>query len=227
MIRVRDDDILVPSREWPDPFKRFSRIHRWIAEVPEHFVHVPAILTEEIQQFPQCIEYVKSEAKAGRMILELHGFHHEIDYQRRSVEDCADDLEKAMSWMNKHLDVVPKIWYTPKGAGRFPLREYHTQDKFDELTAQAKIMREAAARFNLEVVSEFDNKMEGRDGVCRHLMDGRSVEALSNTRKIANGNKEISTHWWSRGIRLKRVIEAVKHGSWANAMRIEPELFND
>jgi len=227
MIRVRDDDILVPSREWPDPFKRFRQIHRWIAEVPEHFVHVPAILTEEIQQFPQCIEYVKEEVKAGRMIAELHGFHHEIDYQRRSVNDCFSDLDKAINWMVKHLESRPNIWYTPKGAGRYPLREYHIEEKFNELTAQADRMREAAARLGLEVVSEFDNKMEGRDGICRHLMDGRSLDAISNSRNIEGGHKEISTHWWSRGIRLKRVIVAVKHGSWAKAMDIEPEFFRD
>jgi len=227
MIRVRNDDILVSSSDWPDPVKRFRQIHRWISEAPEHLIHIPAILCSEIQQFPTCIEYIKEETKAGRMIPELHGFHHEIDYTARSIEECVTDLEKAINWMVKHLEVRPKTWYTPRCAGRYPRREFHTKEKYEALVAQADRMRAAADFMKLEVVSEFDNKLEGRDGVCRHLKDGRSLEAISNSRKIADGHKEISTHWWSRGIRLKRVIEAIKHGSWDNAMKIEPELFRD
>jgi len=208
MIRVRNDDVLVSSSDWTNPLERFSKIHRWVSEVPEHFIHVPAILTTEIQQFPDCIEFIKSETKAGRMVPELHGFHHEIDYRTRSYADCVKDLDKAVEWMDKNLGVRPTIWYTPRGGDHPP-------------------MREAAATLSLEFVSAFDNKLEGRNGICRHLMDGRSWEAVSNSRIIPNGHKEIGIHWWSRGMRLKRVIEAVRHGSWANAEKISPELFSD
>ena len=227
-IRVRDDDVLVTSRDWPDPFKRFTRVHRWIAEVPEHFIHVPAILVTEIQPFSECIEFVRSETKAGRMFPELHGLHHEINYQFRSLEDVSSDLKISVDWMIAHLDVRPKIWYTPKGAGLYPHpRAILPDEKKEQLIRQADTMRAAASQLNLEVVSEYDNKMHGENGICRHLMDGRSIDAISNSRKIEGGHKEISVHWWERGIRLKRVLEAVKHGSWANAMIIEPELFRD
>lgn len=227
-VRIRNDDVLVSSRDWKDrEFERFSRVHKWIAEVPDHFIHVPTILTTEIQQFPECIEFIKNEARAKRMLPELHGFHHEIDYQHRSIEDITSDLDQAVNWMIKHLDVRPKIWYTPRCAGQYPHPKATniSQEKRDQLTAQADRMRAAAETLQLEVVSEYDNKLSGDNGVCRHLMDGRSIDALSNSRKIEGGHKEWSVHWWERGVRLKRCIEAVKWGSWEDAKKQEPELF--
>jgi len=199
-VRVRNDDVLVGSSSWPDPFKRFSQIHRWIIDASAHMIHVPAILTEEIQAFPQCIEYIKGEAKAGRMVPELHGFHHEIDYRTRSYKDCCEDLEKAIGWMVTNIGVTPTVWYTPR-------------------CADHPNMREAANKFNLQFVASFMNKLEGRYGVVQRLRDKAPIEFLDGI--------EISCHWWSSGLRLKRVIEAVKCGSWLEASKQNRELFND
>jgi hypothetical protein len=198
-VRVRDDDVLVGSSSWADPLKRFSQIHRWIAEVPDKFIHVPAILTTEIQQFPEAIEYIKSETKAGRMLPELHGFHHEIDYRTRSIEECVSDLDKGIDWMIKNLDVRPKRWYTPRGAD-------HSN------------MRAASEFMNIEFISAFDNKLSGRYGVVQRLRDGADIKFLEGL--------EISCHWWEGGMRLKRVIEAVRYGSWAKAAELDKELFS-
>src|SRR3972149_905580 len=54
-IRIRDDDVLVPSRQWPDSVKRFKGFHNIITQDPKHFLHVATILVTEIQQFPEIL----------------------------------------------------------------------------------------------------------------------------------------------------------------------------
>ena len=58
MIQIRNDDVLLTSRGWPDPVKRIKQLHSWVAEFPEHVIHVPAILVAEIQKFPEAVEFV-------------------------------------------------------------------------------------------------------------------------------------------------------------------------
>ena len=210
MIRVRDDDCLVTSSSWPDPFKRFRRVHNWISEIPNEMIHVPAILCTEIQQFPDCVKYIKNETRASRMLPELHGFQHEIDYRNRSYEDCCADLEKSIEWMATNLDVIPTVWYTPRCASHQP-------------------MKEAAARYGLEFVDTFKNPLEGRNGVVQFLKDGGQLpkDAEPGRYHATRGTCfEISMHWWSYGLRLKRVVEVIKHGSWAKAAELNKELFN-
>jgi hypothetical protein len=133
MIYIRDDDVLMPSSGIQDPFKKFRRIQNWLKEVPQHFMHVPAILVTEIQQFPKCIDFVREETKEGRMEPELHGYEH-IDYGRLTLNEVKNHLEMSLEWMKEEFEVVPKKWYTPWGGHN-------------------GTMEEAAHSFNLEMVT--------------------------------------------------------------------------
>src|SRR3990167_5839336 len=80
MIRMRDDDVLVPSSSWKDVFGRFRQVHAWIVDCPQ-MIHVPTLITEELSDFPECVEYIKFETRLGRMAPELHGALH-VDYAK-------------------------------------------------------------------------------------------------------------------------------------------------
>jgi hypothetical protein len=199
MIYVRDDDVLLPSSSYDNPFGRFKQIHEWITEC-DKFMHVPAILTTEIQEFPECIEYIKEETKAGRMRPELHGVQH-IDYGKLSTTTTMEHLHAGSEWMREHLGIEPTVWYTPWGAS-----QPHLHKAADQM------------QFKLVDCSQI-NKMQGRYGICQRLKDGHDISFLEE--------QEIFMHWWEGGARLKRIIESVKHGSWIEAKKQNRQLFRD
>ncbi|KKK60169.1 hypothetical protein LCGC14_3027040, partial [marine sediment metagenome] len=83
---------------------------------------------------------------------------------------------------------------------------------------RGKHIRGAAAAVGLEMVTCAKiNKMTGRYGVIRQLMDGHSLDYLDGD--------EIFMHWWEGGARLKRIIEVAKHGSWDEAAKHNKKLF--
>lgn len=115
MIRVRDDDVLLRSRGWPEPNKRFIAVHEKILKGNGKFIHVPTILCKTIQEWPHIIEYIKDETTAKRMMPELHGWEH-IDYiNQLSLEEAKGNLLRCKDWMHENLGIVPKRWYTPWG----------------------------------------------------------------------------------------------------------------
>jgi len=116
-IRIRDDDVLVPSRQWPDSVKRFKGFHNIITQDPKHFLHVATILVTEIQQFPEILPFLRDEMNAGRIELQLHGLKH-IDYGQVREHLVVEDLQYSKQWMLDHLGVLPKKWYTPWGASQ-------------------------------------------------------------------------------------------------------------
>lgn len=192
-IRVRDDDVLLPSSSTDDPFGKFSKVHRWICEVPDHVMHVPTILVTEIQQFPQAIEYIRTETAEGRMEPQLHGLEH-IDYGKLDYQEVCNHLNICRDWMINNLGVNPTRFMTPWGASQ------------PHLHAAA-----AACDYELVDCSRI-HKLAGRNGVVDRLRSGESPDYLEND--------EIFLHWWESGLRLKRVLETIKHGSWAEAERV-------
>lgn len=196
-IQIRDDDVLLPSSSWDNPFGRFRQVHEWIIDC-DKFMHIPAILTTEIQEFPECIEYIKTETRAGRMQPQLHGVEH-IDYGAESQVEVELMLYQGSQWMIENLDVEPTRWFTPWGASQ------------EHLWAAADNMQ-----FELVDCSQI-NKLQGRYGICRRLEDGHDPSFMEG--------KELFLHWWEGGARLKRIIESVKHGSWNEAKKHNKELF--
>ena len=194
MIYVRNDDILLNSSSWTRPFLRFKEIHEWICAVPDKVLHVPTILTTEIQQFPEAIEYIREETKAKRMRPQLHGLEH-IDYGKLSLGEIVSHLQRSKGWMLKELHVLPTNWYTPWGSGDAPGQEH---------------LWEAAEIENLQLITTKNiNKMNGRYGVAQMLREGH------HPIKFLDG-KEIFMHWWERGERLKRILNAIKAEKWVD-----------
>lgn len=196
MIYVRNDDILLSSSDWGNPFLRFKEIHEWILAVKKHPVmHIPTILTTEIQAYPECIEYIREETAQGRMQPQLHGVRH-IDPGTFGYEGLMDQLKIGREWIQKNLGYTPTRYYTPWGAGEAVGQEW---------------MWKAAAKCNFVMVTCSDiNKLNGRFGMVQQLKDGHDPI------KFLEG-KEIFMHWWQRGQRLQRVLQAIEAGSWEAA----------
>ena len=91
MIRVRDDDVLLPSSSYGCELGRLKQIHEWICEVPDKMIHVPTILVLEIQEFPEAIEWVRQETAEGRMLPEIHPLSHK-DYASLTEKQIQAEL---------------------------------------------------------------------------------------------------------------------------------------
>ena len=188
MIRVRNDDVLRKSGDWVNrEVERLKRIHSWISEFPDDFVHVPTIVTNEIVGFPEAVDFVCEETQKGLMVPEVHGLEH-VDYCSLSPQRVIDDLSQCLEWFDKMGLPVPTRFYTPWGG-------------WNQRTA------DAAATLGLTTVGVDTNWT--LEAVCARLGAGGSIENI-------HGN-EVLLHWWNRGIRLKRLAMTVKHGSWAAA----------
>jgi hypothetical protein len=188
MIRVRDDDVLRPSSDWKDrEVERLKRIHSWITEFPNDFIHVPAIVVNEIQLYPAAVDFVAEETAAGRMLPEVHGLEH-VDYGKLSAPEIVEHLEQCLEWFHTTLSVTPTRFYTPWG-GMHP----HVTD--------------AAASVGLTAIGVDTHWM--LEKVVARLRNGGLVEDVQG--------QEVFMHWWNRGIRLKRLAMIVSHGSYAAA----------
>jgi len=182
MIVVRDDDVLLRSSGHHNSFKRFKRVHEIICKVPTRLLHVPTILTEEIQDFPEAVDYIQFETKYGRMRPELHGYQH-VDYGAMTKAEIIDQLEKAFDWFVDTLGYRPNKWYTPWGASQPHLHE-------------------VAKDLGLKLVDcSKTHKLKGRYGVKQLLADGQSTSYFEG--------QEIIMHWWS-AIDNERIAEFVE-----------------
>lgn len=198
LIRVRDDDVLVHSSQYKDSFARFQEIHGWMLLSPD-ILHVPAILVQDIQQYPSCIAYCREQAAEGRMLAEIHGWTHH-DYGRLPKTQVYDEILRAKEWVSETFGRVPEIWYTPWGSSQPHLHE-------------------VASELNLRLVdTSRTTTLEGKSGIIRRLVAGLPIEQLNGI--------EIFWHWWTAGARLLRLCKAVEAGSWAAAAEANPKLFN-
>lgn len=205
MIYIRDDDVLIQSSEWDDPFGRFRQVHDWILQ-SDKFLHVPAILfhnvikdnTPGIFYFPKAIGYIKEQTQDGRMRPEIHGLEH-VDYAKLTMPQIREHLKICKFYMNKFFDVEATTFYTPWGAN-------------------APHINEASQEEGLKMVDcSRINKMEGEHGVVQRLKDGTDISFLEED--------EVFSHWWGGGARLLRIIKVGIHGSWAAAKENNRELF--
>jgi len=198
MIMVRDDDVLMPSSSHPDPLKHFKTVHSWICET-DKLLHVPAIVVRPFAEIEGAVAFVKEETAAGRMRPQIHGFEH-IDYARLSKEEVKDHLHRCKDFLYTDLNVNATKWFTPWGAS-------------------APHLHEAAAECELELVDcSKINKMNGRYGLIELAKQGTDIEKFMH-------EKEIFFHWWEGGLRIKRVIEIIKHGSYEAAKQANGKWF--
>lgn len=197
MIRLRDDDVLITSKGWADPFARFATVHRW-ATISPGILHVPSLIVEDLSDFPQCVEFIRDETAAGRMEPEFHGMLH-IDYAALERPHVLEHLHEGIEWMEQNIGRRPKIWYTPWGAN-------------------AEHLWTAADEVGLQLVD--CTKIYTIQRVTRELRLGETtVDAVKD--------REVFLHWWEAGLRVKRLAHALNHGSWQAAAKAEPELFGE
>lgn len=207
MIRIRDDDVLIGSSGIKDELARFKMVHEWICEVPDQMIHVPTILITEIQEFPECIEYVRQETLEGRMLPEIHGLSHK-DYAALKPERIVEELEICRDWIHEQFGHIATKLYTPWGAGA---------------DARGAHIRPAAESIGIELVTcEYINKLNGRYGVIQQLKDGRPLKYIEDTH-----DGEIFIHWWESMARMRRVVEVAKYGSWEAAKAENRKLFRE
>lgn len=180
-VYFRDDDVLLPSSSWADPLGRFKQLHLWFEE-SKHCLHVPTILVTEIQQFPQAVEFIKTETEKNKMFPQLHGIQH-IDYAKLSIEEVKDHLNRGREWMLDNLNVNPNRWYTPWGANAPHLYEAASETGY-ELVDCSNIIKSA------HVIQAF------RKNYPIDYFD----------------KKEIFFHWWEGGSRVKRIIDTIERG---------------
>ncbi len=202
MIRMRDDDVLVASRSFPDAFGRFRQVHEWIARCPQ-MIHVPAIIIEGgdndgkgLEDFPDCIEYIRKETFEGRMLPEYHAMFH-VDPAQLSFPVVREHLDEGCEWIAKEFGRRPEKWYTPWGA-------------------DSEKLRAAAQEAGLELV-----------GVDKHWKLDRTLNRIAEGAQCPwpLADEEISFHWWEGGARVARLCAVVRHGSWEAAEKAERELF--
>jgi len=140
---------------------------------------------------PEAVAYIKEQKDLGKMSLQIHGWEH-IDYAKLSVKEVIDDLERCKDFFYDKFEMIPSRWYTPWGAN-------------------APHLYEAADETGLTLIDCSQiYKMNGRYGIIQLAKEGKDIEKFLH-------KKEIFFHWWEGGMRLKRVIEIVKHGSYEAA----------
>lgn len=181
MIFVRDDDVLLPSRQWPDPLARFKEVHELICRY-DFALHVPALLTKELDKYPEAVTYIGHEMMENRMQPEYHGSSH-IDYAKLSPEEILADYRYGQEWFEDHFGIHFSKHYTPWGAGE------------DERGAHIKPTA-AAARITVVTCADLLEP--------EHILDDKSF-----TPEKYEG-REIFIHWWAGIGKLERALEKLK-----------------
>ena len=193
-IRIRNDDVLVHSTS---KFKgrevgRLRGFHKLVMTDPKHFIHVAAILTTEIQDFPDAISYIKEETALGNLLPEVHGLQH-IDYGELSHAEIVRQLLEAKQFIINEFNYTPTIWYSPWGAGE---------------DARGAHLRGAAldAGLNLVTLSGFIPPATLVNEIRSLSKTGESPASL-----IARWEgREILRHWWEGAGALDECIKFFK-----------------
>lgn len=181
MIFIRDDDVLLPSRQWPDPLARFKEVHELICRY-DFALHIPTLLTSELDKVPSAIDYIRHESDALRMTPEFHGTSH-IDYANLTPEEILQDYKIAQDWFVDHLGFKFTKHYTPWGAGA------------DERGAHLK---PTAAHAGIILVD------------CSDILEPEAVIADPDATYEKYNDREIFIHWWQGIGKLERALDKLK-----------------
>jgi peptidoglycan/xylan/chitin deacetylase (PgdA/CDA1 family) len=144
----------------------------------------PNILCQELDKFPETLDYLKEELIEERISLDLHGWTHG-PYQDLSVAEVDEHLDRALDWFALNLAWVPIRWVTPHGS-------------------DSPAMRESAAMYGL-VIETCDDPVIDQKVAASMLLKTRSLDFLDGA--------VIMSHWWLRGLSLYHVLMALQYGS--------------
>jgi len=123
VVRVRDDDVLMPNGAYPDPIARFKEVHELI--VSYGALHVPAILVKTIQEYSDVYSFIREETASGRMEPQWHGHTH-VDYaneDNKYYEEIRADIRTGQEFFKENFGVQFSIFYTPWGGNSYLLQE--------------------------------------------------------------------------------------------------------
>jgi peptidoglycan/xylan/chitin deacetylase (PgdA/CDA1 family) len=149
----------------------------------------PNVLCQELEKFPETLDFLKNELTEGRISLDLHGWTHG-PYQDLPVAEIEEHLDKALDWFAINLAWVPLRWVTPHGS-------------------DSPAMRDAAAKYGLPIETCEDPVIDQKVA-SRLIRESRSIDFLDG--------KVIMSHWWERGLALYRVTQCLKHGGLDEAI---------
>lgn len=203
MIRLRNDDVLVPSRGWAHPERRLAHIHRLTQLAEGRILHVPTVVVKGVRDgdkglrdYPEAIEMMQEATEKGEMTPEVHGLRH-VDYGALSEAQVREEIEEARDWVAETFNRMPRIFFTPWGSS-------------------APHLHRVADALGLILVDTSEIIELAR--VCRELESGQiTIQDLSGV--------SLFFHWWQRGTRINRICLAAQYGSWEAAKRAEPKLF--
>lgn len=181
--RIRFDDVLwatsdpkVKGRE----LQKFKKNVEWCRDT--NVVLTPAILCQDIEQFPEAIEQVRRWFMEGMVYPDLHGWDHG-PYAPRTQQEIEEHLDKAEKWFWKNFKCLPVRWVTPHGA-------------------DSPAMQAAAAKYNMVIETTAPPVIDQKqlDTLLRETWD----------LTVLNG-RVIMNHWWDRGLRLYRIARIIEH----------------
>jgi peptidoglycan/xylan/chitin deacetylase (PgdA/CDA1 family) len=171
-------------------FQKFRKHHQWCLEAPHLFYPTAAILCSEIQQFPEAVEYVRTELDAGRLYVDLHGWEH-INYGELTQEQIEEHLEKSFEYMLKTFGCLPIRWATPWGA-------------------DSPAIQQACRKFGLY--------WEGVTHPVIDQGLAMSKVKETGTTECLQG-RVVMVHWFERGLKLYRIVQTGIHGTWEEAAK--------
>lgn len=187
MIRIRVDDVMWESSNFKGgrykAISRVKQIHRWLMQKPDIFIHVPTIVVDQMNNWPEITKFLQEEVKENRIFPQIHGYSH-VDYNSLPDEEVYNHLREAIKWFDSTLGFYPSVWATPWGA-------------------ESRRLRDIARTFNLTV--EGVKKVIDPGAAVQLALQHGSVGCLYG--------KTIFTHWWNRGLNLLRLVEIAKYGA--------------
>ena len=201
MIRIRCDDVMVESSSFSRErsINRIIQITRWMDKSPQgYFNFIPTILVEEMEHWPEVIDLIRHNTMAHKMSPQIHGFQH-IDYASVDKQTIREHLKKCLVWFKDYLNYEPTTWATPWGAW-------------------TKEMEEVANEFHLTVET---TAVTMPIGSAIDYIKARGVE------EFRYSNPTILIHWWEKGLKLLRLTEIVRYGSYKAAQQERPDLFKE
>lgn len=196
--RIRFDDILTNSnspRIKGRELEKFLKNLSWCRQLDVPLT--PAILCENIEQFPKAIKILQKMTKEGIIYPDLHGYDHG-PYSGRSSQEVDEHLDKSLVWFKKNLGVLPIRWVTPHGA-------------------DSPIIQASASKFNL-VVETTDPPVIDQKVLTNKLRATWDINIIKD--------RIIMNHFWERGLRLYRIAKIIKYQSINEAIAATKKELN-
>lgn len=181
--RIRFDDVITSSS---DPklhgkeVQKFLKNVNWCKSI--NVPLTPAILCQDIEQFPEGIKALQELIKEEIVYPDLHGWDHG-PYGNKNQKEIEEHLEKSKKWFQKNFGVEAIRWVTPHGA--------------DSPEIQA-----AAMKYNL-VVETTNYPVIDQKVLDKQLRQSKNLNVIKD--------RIVMVHWWERGLRLYRIAKIIEY----------------